>query len=388
MNIIKILENDEIEMYFQPIISTYKNKISGFEALMRGREDGKQINPDIIFNEARNKNRVVELDLICHEKAIRKFSLKLYNEPNVLLFLNVDHDTIIYNKESIKNLVEYYNVNPNNIVIEINELQIDSSIEIINFCKYYKSLGYLISVDDVGSESANFDRLVMFEPDIVKIDKQFVMGIDKYYYKQKIVETFTILSEKLGALTVAEGVETLDEFLTIQSFGVHFIQGFYFSKPMPIDHINCNELENRIIDSRMKYHEFVLKKDEEKSRCEDEMRTLFEDIKKSIDDDFKIDFKNSLVECYYLLNEEGIQISDTVFLKEVPNKKTLFVANEKGDSAKLSKYYYKLKNKFDKIYISDEYLSLATGNRCRTLSGYILKNNVKYILCLDIMCNY
>lgn len=400
LDIKRIIEEERIKIVFQPIVSTYQGRIAGVEALVRGMdiEDQSLISPFELFKAARKKGLVIRLDRLCQRKAIEQFSeiIKYHNE--LILFLNVDNSVIHLdnNTNAIYEFSKYYGVNSGNIVLEINELHSADIDAVVRFTKKYKEKGFMISIDDIGAGYSNLDRVVLLKPDIIKIDKELIRDVHKHYYKQQVVDMVIRLGERTGALIVAEGVENLDEILTVHQFGAHLLQGYYISKPVEMDEQVLKEINDailRLVDNQKACLSSSLV---DTCRYNMDLRLLFEQIRVRIEEECSDDDECCLshllaefseIECAYIINNNGKQITDTIFndrSTEV-HKKSLFTPCRRGDDATLKAYYYKLKTTHQDLYVSEEYLSLATGNRCITVSGYYYLKGIKQILCLDII---
>jgi hypothetical protein len=201
------------------------------------------------------------------------------------------------------------------------------------------------------------------------------------------------LSHHIGALSLAEGVETLEEALECQNLGVDMIQGFYFSRPVErfeqinIDspkvlslveswNISTRERARAIGDSlyiakkqALKIHEKILEKPEYK--WDESLQIQIE--------------KLPHVECAYILNQHGRQISMTAMNSDVRFKKHfLFSPAEMGTDHSQKRYFMRRGEK-QKWYISDPYISRATGNIVRTISLFFTGSSSEiFFLCLDI----
>ena len=105
------------------------------------------------------------------------------------------------------------------------------------FIKEVKSLGVKIAIDDFGSGYSNFNRLLDYEPDILKIDGSLVKNIVNDRYSLDLVDTIVVFAYKQNIQVIAEFVENEEVFNILNDLGVQFTQGYYFGKPMPLDEI-------------------------------------------------------------------------------------------------------------------------------------------------------
>ena len=98
-----------------------------------------------------------------------------------------------------------------------------------------REAGFLVSVDDFGAESSNLALLATAQFDILKIDQGFVKDIVSNAYAQSIVEAMVGVCNKRGIHLIAEGVENEAQFEVLKACGVKTVQGFLFSKPIPME---------------------------------------------------------------------------------------------------------------------------------------------------------
>ena len=86
-------------------------------------------------------------------------------------------------------------------------------------------------LDDVGAGHSNLDRIPLFRPDVIKIDRSLITGVDGDFYKQETFKSLVSLSRRIGALVVAEGIETEAEAVTALELGADLLQGFFLGRP-------------------------------------------------------------------------------------------------------------------------------------------------------------
>lgn len=399
INIEKLIKEERVKMYFQPIGSTYQHGVSGVEALVRGiNTDGSLISPIELFRLADEANLTIELDRLCQRKAIESFAKRPDRYKDLILFLNVDNSVIHMDKNisAINDYAVNAGLNTRNIVLEINELHTADMDAVQKFVIKYRALGFMISIDDIGAGYSNLDRIILLEPDIIKIDRELIKNVHREYYKQQVVEMVIRLSEKIGAIVVVEGVEKLEEILKLLEFGAQLLQGFYIAKPMNMDTESLDDASDiikMIAESQKRYLSIQLsKKIDYNVRIRDFFKKFSEDLMNFGEDDLSICLKKELInypqiECAYVIGENGHQLTDTVFNASLSENhvKSLFTPYRKGDEATLKAYYYVLRTTDQPMYISDDYLSLATGHRCVTISGWTTFNGKKSILCLDLI---
>ena len=237
-----IIENN-LCIFYQPIVSLDKEKIIGYEALLRVQYENEPVHIENLFNFARKSNRVKKLDYASRELSLNNFCDA---RNDTILFLNFEASLLheyMSNSNTILSFIKSLGIECQRIVIEINEKNVTNNNILLEFLELFRSEGFLIALDDVGAGYSNLNRIAIVKPDIVKIDRLVISDIHKDYYKSEIVRAITSLSSKIGAITLAEGVENEEELCACLSVGVSLFQGYYFSKAIPMQ--ECLQLNYR-----------------------------------------------------------------------------------------------------------------------------------------------
>jgi len=399
-NIKQLIETENIKVFYQPIISIKQKTIIGMEALCRGfiNSSSNLIPPDMMFALAERENTLLELDRFCRKKAIETFTNLNLNKNDYLLFLNINTAIIdkgVVGSGNLINNVNDYGLNPNNVVIEILEASVENIDDLQKFTNLYRDYGFLIAIDDIGAGSSNLSRIPLIGPDILKVDRWIIRDIQKDYYKQEVFKSIINLARKIGALVVAEGIETEEEAMVSLEFGADMLQGYYFSRPREIS-------TGTIISSDMNFFSIA---DKFKAHMTDKIKNCKYQIKEfeklvdkiimsliSVSKENINNYlnnclnKNPFIECIYILNDKGIQISDTVCNpdKMLKQKRLIFHPAPKGTDHSLKDYFIFI-NAGLKKFVTDKYISLASGNLCQTITKiYESVEGDKLILCVDI----
>ncbi len=401
IDIYKIVQTKNLVAYFQPIISVTAKKIIGLEGLIRGIKPATTefISPLFLFESAYKENLATELDRACRDKVLTAFQHFYQSDPELLLFLNLDTAIIdnVGGSDYLNEQVKKIGLNSKNIVIEINESKAQDTLKLTQFVNTYKRYGYLIALDDVGAGFSNMDRVAELKPDIIKIDRSIIQNIDCIYHKQEVFKSLVNLANKIGSLIIAEGVETKNEAIQVLKLGGQVIQGFYFSKPQ--EHFIGNEtLINKATDVVSEYKALLLKELEAyNQKCLNYTHIVNGIIKALIMVDTPAEFNVQLlncidhadsIDCVYILDESGIQFSNTIGAKNIGAcEKLVFHSAKVGVDHSIKNFYYNLIKRKQDIYITDPYVSMATGSLCITYSRVFKHLNKKYILCVDFLEN-
>lgn len=237
------IENDRFEVYYQPIFSNEKNGFNSAEALLRliTPEYGF-IRPDLFIPMAEESGAIHKIGLIVLEKVCRFISSdefkKLgldYIEVNLSVVQCMDKNLA----DKILSVCKKYGVNPSQLNLEITETaSIFTQRNMIKNINRLFETGYSFSLDDFGTGYSNLVRIASLPLNIVKLDKSFTWTENSEDLKIILENTINMI-KKMNMKIVVEGVETEEMLKCFKDLGCEYIQGYYFSKPLPkYDFIN------------------------------------------------------------------------------------------------------------------------------------------------------
>ena len=390
----QILREKKITALFQQVVSVNRNCVCGLEGLIRGVAEEGLIAPKALFEAAAAQDLTVPLDRLCRECILKDYYPLYPQHKDKLLFINMEASVIEQAPLSghFTRQVREAGIDPGNIVIEINEAKVHNQDAIKSFIDVYRSDGFLIALDDVGAGFSNLDRIPVTKPDIIKIDTSLVRNIHTDYHRQEVFKALISLAGQIGALVVAEGVETEEEALQALKLGAHMIQGFYFSRPRALDGTDAFEnLSIAVLAQRFRAYMIQRIQDEA-----DRRRELVGLVKSTIAgfnscSEYEERLQSIVaihdaIECAYVLNEAGTQYCDAIFQKDVQTaRRTLTVcALNKGTDHSMKDYYYHLVSEKLEHYITEPYVSPVTGSLCVTVSMQFSHEDRCCILCMDI----
>lgn len=399
LDIKEIIDNRCLVADFQQIVSVSRKTVIGIEGLIRGVAaiTNEIIPPAKLFEAAKRENVALELDRACRDTVIEAFS-KIYKlNREKLLFVNLDASVLqnSVGSDYLLNQVRRHDVNSRNIVIEISEKKVQGSAALKKFADSYRKYGFMVALDDVGSESSNIDRILLVKPDIIKIDISLVKNIQNDFYKQGVFRSLVNMSNRIGALVIAEGTETEEEAIQILRLGGHMLQGFFLSEPQQYADDKAAFTNCKINLLSRRFNEYMnLQYIEERDRnmrlyaaANQAVKNLVKLTSREFDETLgKTISKNISMECAYILDNNGIQISNTICSSEKAEAREnlIFYSARKGTDHSMEKYYYPLISARIKKHITQPYISLATGNLCITVSvAFMNAENNDYILCVD-----
>lgn len=233
MELSTLIQKGALTTHFQPIITLSTNKIYGYESLARGVEDdGALIYPDKLFKWAREGDMIFYLDRACREMSLKTAAVKNITSKVFINFI----PTAIYDPAfclaSTVKWAKQLDFDPKNIIFEVVESDHVTDVEhLTKILEYYKSQGFKVALDDVGSGYSSLNLLAKLKPDIVKIDREIMDRIDTNPINQSIFKAIVSIAKENDILVLAEGVERAEEVAFAAANGADLAQGYYFGKP-------------------------------------------------------------------------------------------------------------------------------------------------------------
>jgi len=230
----ELIEEQRFTTFFQPMISRETGMVAGYEALFRGKEaDGAIVSPAHIFKTAADAGMLFQLDLAARRSAVEMASKKGIKDK--LLFINFNPTAIYDPSYCLRTTVsacEELGLSPSQIVFEVTETDEVSDVgHLRGILAFYRNAGFNVALDDIGAGYSGLNLLQDLKPDMVKVDRHLITGIDQEAFKQNIVGHLISMAHMEGIKVVVEGVETPEEAAWLQLAEADIIQGYYFAKP-------------------------------------------------------------------------------------------------------------------------------------------------------------
>jgi len=219
-----------IVSFFQPIVDNSTKKIIKYESLVRLIDNNEQIVAPYFFLEVSKKGKYyTQITEIVLEN-----SFAMLDKIDEDISINISAIDIDKNRtrNKIFSLLSKYKQYTNRIIFELLEDESVRDYETFkSFIAYVKNMGVRIAIDDFGTGYSNFERLLEYEPDILKIDGSLIKNILNKKYSLNVVETIVTFAKKQNIKLVAEYVENENIFLKLKELGIEYSQGYYFGKP-------------------------------------------------------------------------------------------------------------------------------------------------------------
>jgi predicted signal transduction protein with EAL and GGDEF domain len=233
------IERNQLELFYQPIINTRNNAISGFEALARWRHPVKGMVPPALFIPvAEDSGLIVPLG----EWALREACRQAVMWPdNLKIAVNLSpvQFTAPNLVEVVERILAETGLAPCRLELEITERIFISDSEItLSSLRRLKALGIRIAMDDFGTGYSSLSYLRSFPFDKIKIDRAFVSDLAERNEYVVIVQAVVSIARALGMTTTAEGVETVGQHQFLSALGCDEVQGYLFSAPVAVDKLD------------------------------------------------------------------------------------------------------------------------------------------------------
>lgn len=255
----KIIRENQLKYYFQPVIDAVNGEIYGYEALMRTAED-INLSPVQLLSIAQEQNNLYAI-----EKATFFNTLKFLSEnqtvfDNKKLFINSIACSLL-SEEDFNKLFLTYGELMERIVIEITEQNNPTNSNIALLKKRCHITHSGLAIDDYGTGYSNSANLLNYTPEYIKIDRSLIADIHNDLKKQQLVSSTIDFAHDNNILALAEGVETSSEMKTVIRMGIDLIQGYYTSTPKPLllDKI-AQDIQDEIINTNLETTKHGIKK--------------------------------------------------------------------------------------------------------------------------------
>ncbi len=231
------LATEDIEVHYQPIVDLRDGQVVRAEGLVRWRRDGVLVGPSEFLAIAAESTLIVDLGDVVIERVARDLARL---PDHVMLNVNLSARELL-DASLVTRLASYldrYSVRPNRLCVEVTEDAVFADLDrTIGVLHELRSLGVTAAIDDFGTGYSSLSHVRQIPSTVLKIDQSFVAGVATDPDDAQIAQLVVSLGTQLGMVVVAEGIETDEQLATLRGMGCEFGQGYYFSRPVPIDHL-------------------------------------------------------------------------------------------------------------------------------------------------------
>lgn len=233
------LAENQLVVYYQPIVSLPTHSITGFEALVRWIHPQKgSLSPAKFIPIAEETGLIIKIDFWVLREACHQ--LKIWQEKNfyssalsISVNLSSKHFRQLDCLQRIKEILDEANIEPSCIKLEITEsVLIENPSSTAKILAELKDLGIALSLDDFGTGYSSLSYLQQFPLDVLKIDRCFVRDLHQNTKNATIAKALIEIAHQLNLTVVAEGVETEEELAFLSQHSCDTVQGYFFSPPV------------------------------------------------------------------------------------------------------------------------------------------------------------
>ena len=231
--------HNELSLVYQPKFSLQDGTFLGAEALLRWNSpEMGQIAPDVFIPFAEEKQFIAEIDLWVLNEACRQISAwtsEGYEIGRIAINLSARTLRLPALPLMVADVLQSHQINPSSLQLEITESAVlDLSNALTESLVGLRELGVTIAMDDFGAGHSSLMLLMNNQIDLVKLDKSLIDNISNNSRRQKIVQSIVLLADNLGVATLAEGIETRDQWDYLSSINCQEGQGYYYSRPLSV----------------------------------------------------------------------------------------------------------------------------------------------------------
>lgn len=242
------LQDHALELHYQPQIDAKTGKLFGVEALARWDQDALDtVTPSEFIRIAEDSGMIHMLgEWVLKQIHDDYESLScLDNLESIAINISIREFERASFVSDIESLLNPKTIDYKKITLEITEsTALYNTQEFINVMKKLHKKHLRFALDDFGIQYSSIDRLSNLPIDFIKIDQNFIKNIGKDKTNTAITKAIIELAHAVGAMTIAEGVETEAQSDFLKTTGCHYLQGFYYDKPMPLDELITKYKDN------------------------------------------------------------------------------------------------------------------------------------------------
>jgi EAL domain-containing protein (putative c-di-GMP-specific phosphodiesterase class I) len=231
---------DVLSLVFQPIVDVVNDEVVAVEALARFDVTPYR-SPDVWFSEAHENGFGVELELLAVTRALAELPML---PESVALSINAGPETVMAPgfHEAI------FGVPAHRVIVELTEHNaIDDYPGLVDSLRSLRQKGTRISIDDTGSGYSSLAHILKLAPDLIKLDRDLVSGIDVDPVRRALAAALVSFAAETGAQIVAEGVETEDELMVLRQLGLRYAQGYYLGRPATLETLAVAQVQPSLL---------------------------------------------------------------------------------------------------------------------------------------------
>jgi len=388
-----LFKDFRVQSAYQPIFSFAHGRPVGFEGLARARNaSGTPASPGELFGAATSTEVTVFLDRLLRTLHLANFSHPAYE--GAWIFLNISPEAVVNGRASgpfFKELLQAFGMPPQRVVVEITENETPDERVLEEATRYYREIGCLVAIDDFGAGHSNFNRIWRLKPDIIKLDRSMINQAALDPSARRGLVGIAGLLHEIGALVLAEGIETEEEARVVIQAEVDLLQGYFLQRPY-IGAPPCLEHRQRFDTLRRGLFQQARDDEEDFQRSVRPYRDAFTRAGDRLADGHS--FASACGDLLglrtvirtYLLDTDGAQIGDNMTAGDyVSCRDPKHLPLGTGGANWMHRHYFgRAISQPSTVQISRPYLSLTDPRMCLTLSRSERRGADLVVLCCDL----
>ena len=226
----EIIRKKKVTTLFQPIVHANDSSLFGYEILTRGPAESSFRNSDMLFGFARETKLAWDLEALALESSLER--LRNIDLGDQKFLLNLEAEMFETTEFRFHDMVEFFSEKRGRFVFELTERAAIQDYGVFRgLLEEFREKGIEIAIDDAGSGYASLEAIASLAPDYLKVTKGLISTLALEPIKQDLVKMLVELAHKIGARTIAEGIETSEEFEWCRDLGIDLMQGYYIARP-------------------------------------------------------------------------------------------------------------------------------------------------------------
>ncbi|MBM4761688.1 EAL domain-containing protein [Bacillus sp. B15-48] len=234
----KIMKTHALNTFFQPIVKLKSGETIGYEALNRPTDPHLFSDTEKFYEFVGQSNQVFLFECFCRNLSLNRFISRnkgcVHPSPP-LLFINIHPFVLLdskYQSGETLQLLSELGIEPEQVVFELTERTAVTDFSLFEkVLSNYRSQGFRIAIDDVGSGYNSLKTLIYLKPEFIKLDKSLIQNIDQNKEQQQLVQLLIDYANQAKTEVIAEGIERLEDLTFLREQGITYGQGYALGKP-------------------------------------------------------------------------------------------------------------------------------------------------------------
>lgn len=384
----------QVRSAFQPIFSYAHRRPVGYEGLLRAQDAaGNPVSPMTLLDAIDDFEETVFVDRLLRALHVANFRAA---EPHAAwLFLNINPLVVIHGRRRgpfFRELLAEFGLPPQQVVVEVTESGTMEEEDLARAAAWFRDIGCLVAIDDFGAGHSNFNRIWKLQPDIIKLDREMIRKAASDPTAGRSLARIVSLLHEIGALVVAEGIETAEEALAAVNADADLLQGYWFARPQ-IGIGDIRDCDQRFAALRGEFSGRMRGEDVAFKSALQPYRAAFAHVSElvcagaGLETAARVMIAMPKVQRFFLLDQNGTQIGANVPAAggvEPPALRHGPLADASGANWMHRPYFRRAVTNPGSIQVTRPYLSIADARLCLTLSIDLDAGGSRRVLCCDI----